>query len=192
MGQDKRFLEVGGNPLLHRVLSVLEAMFSEVLVIVAEPSPDLACLPHRVITDVIPDCATLGGLFTGLSSAKHERVFAVACDMPFLNTSVIERMIELGQGYDVVVANLAKGLQPMHAVYSKACLPRMHEMIETHNLKLQELVVASGLRVRSVVEDEIHDIDKYLFSFVNVNTPSDLELARKLLSGQHSKLERTF
>jgi len=182
MGQDKRFLELGGLTLLDRALSAMETLFSDILVVVAEPDPQFASLRHAVVTDLIPGCATLGGLYTGLSLAKHPRIFACACDMPFVDRAVIERMIQLGQGADVVMAKLASGLQPMHAIYSKACLPYLERMARANRLKVQELAAEPALSVRLVAESELVDIDPQFLSFLNINTQADLEFARKLLA----------
>ncbi|MBM4124387.1 MAG: molybdenum cofactor guanylyltransferase, partial [Nitrospira sp.] len=75
MGEDKRFLRLDGQTLLERTLAVLESLFTDIVVVVAEPVPQLARVSHRVVTDLIPNCATLGGLYTGLSVAQHPRSF---------------------------------------------------------------------------------------------------------------------
>ena len=186
MGRDKRFLELDGLTLLERTLSVLESLFAEVIVVVAEPAAQLAGLRHRIVTDLVPNCATLGGLYTGLTSAAHTRIFAAACDMPFLNPALIKRMAELDRNADVVMAQLESGLQPMHAVYSKACLPHLERMLNTGNLKVQDLNQAPGLSVRLVSEHELRGADPQFLSFLNINTAADLEFARKLLAGQRA------
>lgn len=180
MGQDKRFLKLQDRTLLESALSVLERLFSEVLIVVAEEAPELSALHHRVVTDLIPGCASLGGLYTGLSYASCPRVFAAACDMPFLNASLITRLARLDPTADVVMVQLATGLQPLHAVYSKRCLVSLEQMTRTGNYKVQDICMAEGLSVRIVSEEEIQSLDPHLLSFVNINTPADLELARKL------------
>ncbi len=184
MGQDKRWLEVGGRPLFHRVLSALEGLFQEILIVVAEPLPQLEGTAHRVVTDLIPNCATLGGLYTGLSYAGGQRIFAVGCDMPFLSRTVITQMATLDRQADVVMAELATGLQPLHAVYSKACLAPMERMAKAGKLKVQELVQYPGLSVRLVPERDFRPIDPDGLSFMNVNTPADIEFVRKLLANR--------
>jgi len=183
MGRDKRFLELGGQPLLQRALSVLQRLFPEVLIAVAEPLSQLTGQGFRVVLDLIPNCATLGGLYTGLSSASHPRVFAVGCDMPFLNPEAIRRLAGLDAQADVVMPRLATGLQPMHAVYSKSCLPHLERMAKEQRLKVQDLAEAAGLTVKLVPEKDLLDVDPQLLSFFNINTPADLEFARKLLAG---------
>jgi molybdopterin-guanine dinucleotide biosynthesis protein A len=181
MGCDKRFIEIEGRTLLERSLAVLERLFPEVLVAVAEPAPELAGLGHRVVTDLMPSRATLGGLYTGLFYSTQPRIFAVACDMPFVNETTVLRMVELGEGADVVMAQLATGIQPMHALYAKTCLGPMRKMLEGGKLKVQLLAEFPELDVRITQEKEFRGPDE-LLSFLNVNTPADLELARKLLS----------
>ncbi|TAJ32202.1 MAG: molybdenum cofactor guanylyltransferase [Nitrospirae bacterium] len=184
MGEDKRFLKLDGQTLLERTLAVLETLFTDIVVVVAEPLPQLAAGAHRVVVDLIPHCATLGGLYTGLSVAQYPRSFVCACDMPLLNPAVIEHMAGLDQSADVVMAQLANGLQPMHAIYSKACAPFLERMAKANNLKVQEISLVPGLSVRLVPESELLDLDPRLLSFLNINTPADLEFARKLLAGR--------
>lgn len=187
MGRDKRFLELGGRTLLERSLGVLEGLFAEVLLSVAEPLPEFRDLQARVVSDMVPDCATLGGLYTGLSSASHPRVFAAACDMPFLAPPLIRRMADLGRDADVVMVCLANGLQPMHAIYSKACLPHMERMLQAKNLRVQDLVSVSSLSVKVLSEEDVREADPKLLSFLNVNQPADLEFARKLLAEERAR-----
>lgn len=187
MGRDKRFLELGGRTLLERSLGVLEGLFAEVLLSVAEPLPEFRDLRARVVFDMVPDCATLGGLYTGLSSASHPRVFTAACDMPFLAPPLIRRMADLGRDADVVMVRLANGLQPMHAIYSKACLPHMERMLQAKNLRVQDLVSVSSLSVKVLSEEDVREADPKLLSFLNVNQPADLEFARKLLAEERAR-----
>ncbi len=183
MGRDKRFLELGGQALLQRALSALQSLFEEVLVVLAEPLPQLTGQGYRVVTDLIPSCAALGGLYTGLSLASHSRVLAVGCDMPFLNPAVIRRLAELGAQADVVIPKLATGLQPMLAVYSKTCLPHLERMARAQQFKVQGLAEVPGLTVKLIPEKDFLDVDPQLLSFFNINTPADFEFARKLLAG---------
>lgn len=181
MGQDKRFLELGGQTLLERSLAVFESLFAEILIVVAEPTPQLATLRHRVVTDLISGAAALGGVYTGLSHAAASRIFAGACDMPFLNSRVIEHLAAVDPTADVVMPRLATGLQPMHAIYSKRCLPVLERMAREQTLKLQDIIKAETLTVRIVPEEELRSLDPHLLSFLNLNSPADLELARKLV-----------
>lgn len=104
--------------------------------------------------------------------------------MPFLSREVIAHMVTLDRQADVVMAELATGLQPLHAVYSRACLPHMERMVKAGQLTVQELAHASGLSVRIVLERDLRSIDPEGLSFMNVNTPADVEFVRKLLASR--------
>jgi molybdopterin-guanine dinucleotide biosynthesis protein A len=108
--------------------------------------------------------------------------------MPFLDPQMIGYMVNLDPQSDIIMAQLLHGFQPMHAIYSKACLPVLQGMIEGNNLKIQDLVRNKDLSVRLVTEAEIRSVDPRVLSFLNVNTPSDLEMARKLLAGPPANL----
>jgi molybdopterin-guanine dinucleotide biosynthesis protein A len=189
MGSDKRFVRIGEQTLLEGTISVCEQVFTEVLIVVGSPHRELPNLSPRVVTDLIPNCGSLGGLYTGLSYASCPHVFVVACDMPFLDAVVIRRFVALDRHADLLMVRLAQGLQPMHAVYSKACLPYLKRMIESGILKIQSLAEERGLAVHVVSEEAMRSISPQLLSFLNVNTPGDLEFARKLLREQGTESE---
>ncbi len=181
MGEDKRHLVVGAQTLLERGLAVLQASFREILVVIAQNSPPLI-IDARVVRDLVPDCGSLGGLYTGLTQATTPYIFVVACDMPFLNQTVIAQFTSQRATADIVMAKLDARLHPMHALYSKRCVPALEAMIQARQLKIQEIVSQSSLRVRYVTEGDLLTIDPSGRSFYNVNTVEDLEAARSLLA----------
>ena len=181
MGEDKRHLVVGEQTLLERGLVVLHSIFQEVLVVIAQDSPPLG-VDARVVRDLVPDCGSLGGLYSGLMQATTPWVFVVACDMPFLNQAVIAQFTSRRATADIVMAKLDARLHPMHALYGKQCLPVLEQMIGARQLKIQEMVSQLSLRVRYVTEADLVTIDPSWRSFYNVNTLADLEAARSLLA----------
>ncbi len=181
MGEDKRHLVVGEQTLFERGLAVLHSIFQEVLVVIAQDSPPLG-VDTKVVRDLMPDCGSLGGLYTGLMQATTPWVFVVACDMPFLNQAVIAQFTSRRVTADIVMAKLADRLHPMHALYGKRCLPALEQMIRARRLKIQELVLQSSLRVQYITEADLRTIDPAGRSFYNVNTAADLDAARSLLA----------
>jgi molybdopterin-guanine dinucleotide biosynthesis protein A len=181
MGEDKRYLVVGEQTLLERGLAVLRSIFQEVLVVIAQDSLPLN-VDARVVRDLVPDCGSLGGLYTGLTQATTPYIFVVACDMPFLDPAVITQFTSRRASADIVMAKLAARLHPMHALYGKGCLPVLEQMIRARQLKIQEMLSHPSLRVQYVTEADLLTIDPSGRSFHNVNTPADLEVARSLLS----------
>jgi len=178
MGRDKRRLHWEGEPFLDRVCRLMNSLFVEVLVVTAQEDYDCSHLPVRLVTDKIPEKGSLGGLYTGLIEAKNSLSFVVACDMPFLIQESISRLC-LEPVSDVLMVKLSTGMQPLHARYSKRCAPVIEQMIHEGDLKIQNLVSCSDLTVKIVEETLFDDIDPFRLSFGNINTPADLEFARK-------------
>lgn len=182
MGRDKRLLKVGGKSVFDRTLSLLMGTFVETVVVLAEPIDSLEVRGCRVVYDVIPNAGSLGGVYTGLLAASQPRIFAVACDMPFLEPEVIRFMASFDNAADVVVAKLHGQFQPMHAMYSKRCAEFLRAMAERHDLKIQALYRTEALRVAVVGANELSSLGGGLRSFQNINTPDDLTLADSAIS----------
>ncbi|TMI83117.1 MAG: molybdenum cofactor guanylyltransferase, partial [Bacillati bacterium ANGP1] len=48
--------------------------------------------------------------------------FVCGCDMPFLNPALIRYLGALAEGMDVVIPRHGGEYEPLHAVYTPACL----------------------------------------------------------------------
>ena len=186
LGRDKAVEPLGGEPLIRRVVDRLADVVDEIVVVVADveqgerlPLPGSA----RVVVDAYPDCGSLGGIFTGLSAASAGWGLVVACDMPFLDRRLLRRILDRRGGHDAVVPVLDGRPEPTHAAYSKACLPPMERRLRARELKITGFF--GEVRVRRVSEAEIDEIDPDHLSFLNVNTPDDLERALALVEAGH-------
>jgi molybdopterin-guanine dinucleotide biosynthesis protein A len=67
-------------------------------------------------------------------------------------------------------------IQPLHAVYSKDCLPPIRAQLERGQLQIR--IFLGEVRVRYIEAGEIDRFDPRHLSFFNINTPHDLEEAR--------------
>ncbi|MDE2687722.1 MAG: molybdenum cofactor guanylyltransferase [Chloroflexota bacterium] len=182
LGRDKALEPFGGEPLISRVIGRLATLANETVVVVnsKERATELP-LPAgaKTAVDIYPDSGSLGGIFTGLTTASNEWGFVVACDMPFLNTALIKHILSLRQGHDAVVPMLEGYPEPTHSAYSKACLPHIQCRLEAGQLRIARFF--DDIRVRYVQDDEVDALDADRLSFFNVNTPDDLAHALSLV-----------
>ncbi len=183
LGRNKALEAIGGQPLIRRVIDRVSQVAEDVVVVAADEAQAQA-LPledrGRVALDLHPGGGSLGGIFSGLSAARHHWAVVVACDMPFLNLDLVRRMLSLREGADAVVPVLEGRPEPTHSVYSKICLPHMERLLLANDLKIS--LFFDKVRVSYVPEDEILSLDSERLSFFNVNSPDDLERARALAS----------
>jgi molybdopterin-guanine dinucleotide biosynthesis protein A len=171
MGKNKAFLEVNGERIIDRTKRLYLELFAEVLLVTNSPL-DYLDLNLRIAADLHPGKGALGGIYTGLFHASHSHAFVAACDMPFLNKALIKYLVDLSPSYDIVIPKTQDGLQPLHAIYSRKCLPFMEELIRKDNLKIIDFF--HRVKKREVLTEEILLLDPGFASFLNVNTPEDL------------------
>lgn len=171
MGQNKAFLEVQGERIIDRIKRIFVEIFEEVLLVTNSPA-DYLNLNLRTVTDLYRGKGSLGGIFTGLFHASFSHAFVVACDMPFIKPALISHLAGLSQGYDIVIPRTDDGLQPLHAVYSRKCLPFMEDLLRSGNLKILDFF--PRVKKREVLTEEIIPFDPQRVSFLNLNTPEDL------------------
>ncbi len=179
MGQNKAFLEVQGERIIDRIKRIFIDLFDEVLLVTNSPR-DYLDLNLRIVADLYRERGSLAGIFTGLFHASFSHAFVAACDMPFLNPALIAHLVELSPGYDIVIPRTEDGLQPLHAVYSRKCLPFMEDLLREGNLKILDFF--HRVKKREVPTDEMIPFDPQLASFLNLNTPEDLTRIQSILS----------
>lgn len=126
MGRNKALLPFRGKTLLEAQLALLRPLFDRVLVAAAEPAP-YAPFGVDVAPDLLPERCALTGIHAVLSASKTEHAFIVACDLPFLNARLVEALLGRRAGNDVVVPESNSRIEPLHAVYSRACIAPIEE-----------------------------------------------------------------
>jgi molybdopterin-guanine dinucleotide biosynthesis protein A len=185
LGRDKASEIVGPQSLLEWVLSRLDFLSGEILLVTAGDMSgvEIPGYPHvRVVSDIYPGKGPLGGIYTGLRQAAAPYNLVVACDMPFLSRALLEYMIDVAGGFDLVLPRVGDLIEPLHAVYSRACLQPMESLLESGRLSVRE--VLGYVRVRYVEAEEMERFDPTHLSFFNVNTNSDLARAKGLMRGE--------
>jgi len=182
LGQDKALETIGNKNLLHWVVSYLSLFKSNIIIVTAEKQSlsQLTDYPQlRIVTDAYPDKGPLAGIYTGLATSDSLHNLVVACDMPFLNYALLDYILQISADFDLVIPRLGDMVEPLHAVYSKTCLPPIKSLLEQGNLSIRGLF--SLVRVRYVEATEINRFDPEHLSFFNINTEADLDKARQMI-----------
>jgi len=177
LGKDKAFLKVKDQFLLERVIDRLRQL-SEEIIIVANEVDKYEEFEGAVVSDVYPGKGSIGGIYSGLKRASNHHSLVVACDMPFLNLSLLRYMQMLTPSYDVVIPRIGSLTEALHAIYSTNCLPFIEDQLQKGDLKIVHFF--PQVRVRYVEQEEIEIFDAEHLSFFNINSEADLEKAREI------------
>ncbi len=173
MGQNKALLPFQDRPLIENVIQTLSGIFSRVVLSIheADAFPQFS-LPR--IVDQYPETGPMGGIASVLESGE-KNIFCVACDMPFLNTPLIEYICSL-EKYDAVIPVWQEKPEVLHARYSCSLLPAFQFCLREKLYKITEAVEES--QVMYLLKPEIVKFDPEGQSFRNINTPADYSLIK--------------
>ena len=175
MGKDKALLPFRGVTMMDHILCQIEGLGKETLIIANEPEA-YKQFGFPVYPDVSPGIGALGGLLSALTYAAHPHVLVLACDMPFVNLSLYQYLMEPALSYDAVIPMLTnERCEPFRSVYTKSCLQLIQNAIDGGERKATSFL--PFVPVRYVDEDEVKRFDPTLQSFFNVNSPAELSEA---------------
>jgi molybdopterin-guanine dinucleotide biosynthesis protein A len=165
LGFPKALLRFGdGRTLIQNTVAKLRRLSDDVFVVANE---DLfAVAGCRREPDRFQGAASLGGIYTAIAAARYQRVLVVGCDMPLLDVALLAELVQMDG--DAVVPRIEGFPEPLHALYSKACLRPIETRIRAGNLKIRAFF--ADVRVTYL------DLEPGHPSFRNVNTP---ELVRE-------------
>ncbi len=175
MGRPKAWLEVGGGTLLRYVVQRLAPAFPEVMVSFAEPEQVLEPVPYRIVFDRKVSAGPLAGLEAGLVAAKHDLVFAIACDMPYVTTQVAQMAVAAARGCDAAIPRIDGRAEPVCGAYARSALPAITRALDQRRFRAAD--IAAELEVTW-----LEDLDVGLFR--SLNAPADLDRFNAELSAQ--------
>lgn len=169
-GRPKGLMRLAGETIAARTLRLFRATFAEVLVVANDPGP-WEGLGARVVPDVIPDKGAPGGLHAALASTTTGWIFTAGCDMPFLSADAIAWLAERRPGSTAVVPRWDGRLEPLHAFWSRGCLPAVERLLREGDPSFRDVAQAVGATI--VGEEAWRALDPEGRAFANVNTPEE-------------------
>ncbi|MCX8125108.1 MAG: molybdenum cofactor guanylyltransferase [Spirochaetes bacterium] len=171
-GSDKTLHQFGGKPLIEHVTDRLQGLFHSIS-IVANDSNKYNYLAIPVYSDIIPGLGPLGGIYTALQRSATYYIFVCAADMPFLNQEFITFMLQIPRIYDCIIPRWKGNTEPLHAIYSKRCIPHIETLIQNKTYKISYLF--EKVVMRYIDDDEliVYTEDPSQL-FYNINRPGDI------------------
>jgi len=190
MGSDKSLLPWHGGRFIEHIHRKLDELFDEVVIVTNSPSLYTE-IPCRKVPDIYYKQGSLAGIHSGLCHARNERIFVVACDMPFLSEEVIRALCARDGQAEVVIPRSEWGLEPLHACYAKSCLPAIEALLDSGKKRIVGFF--PEVRVVEVAAAELKEVDPEGLSFRNINTPEEyFALRDQALAGTETAASGKF
>ena len=178
MGVPKATLPFGNEAMLLRVIRLLGAVVSPIIVVAARDQ-SLPLLPDgvRVTRDEREARGPLEGIRAGLSALPEsiDAAYITSCDVPLLVPAFVERMIDLMGDHDIAVMEVDGFPHPLSAVYRRDTLRHVETLLAAD--RLRPVFLFDAVRTRRVKPAEMTGVDPQLRTLRNLNTPEDYRAA---------------
>lgn len=183
-GGDKARIEIGGVSILDRVLAVLSAQCTGIVINANGDPGRFADTGVPVISDNIPGYpGPLAGILAGLDwlAAQDngvEWMMSVPGDCPFLPDDLVEKLHtarrRMGTGVPLACARSGKWRHPVVGLWPLALREDLRKALVDEDMRKIEVWTARhGVAIADWPDQPVDP-------FLNVNTPEDVELATRI------------
>ena len=182
MGFNKAEAELHGESMLIRIIDKLKEISP--FIVVSSGTTNYPNIPYMQIPDEHPQCGPMGGIYSVLKASSTSLNLVVSCDIPLVSIDLLEHIVAIAAHSEALITvpiDENDQSQMLCAVYRKEVLPILKQQIEASAFKMKNLL--NLVSVEYVYIPKEHPLyDKH--AFMNVNSPINLEEARKLWSNQ--------
>jgi molybdenum cofactor guanylyltransferase len=184
MGEDKARLMFDGQTSVELIAAALQRV-TQLVTTVGWPLQEPGTLPN--IPDLREKWGPLAGIEAALLDAKSTHCLVVACDFPFVNGKLFERLLDFIDDSDAIVPLQEDGRpQPLCAVYRvDTCLGEAEAAIAAGEHSPRALL--DRVRTRFVPFTELSRLDGSKYFFFNVNTPESYQQAQEIFDQLRSQ-----
>ncbi|UCD91754.1 MAG: molybdenum cofactor guanylyltransferase [Methanobacteriota archaeon] len=133
-GSNKLVFEVDGKKLVHRVYDKVHD-FSDDVFFQGNSVEDLQSSKD----DIMEGKGPLGGIYSALKNSRYEKTIVLAGDLPHVDTRILDELSSKA-GADLVVPRWRNGhREPLCALYSRALVLLIEQMLERGDMKISHL-----------------------------------------------------
>lgn len=175
-GRPKGLELVHGVRIIDRVRAALEPVVDDLLLIANDDAAG-AWLPGvRWERDILRDVGSVAGIHAALVHAASP-VLVVAWDMPFVPTTLLGALRDIGRDADAAVpeSDSRRGLEPLCAYYTPACVSAIERRIAAGDRRV--VAFYDDVNVARLTADRVAKFGDAALLFMNVNTPEERILA---------------
>jgi len=167
MGSDKALLLYNNKTFLEHVVCAIKPLVDDILII--SNNKEHQADDCTTIPDLILNSGPIAGIYTGLKHTNTENNLVLSCDIPLVQTSILELIIKNDEpDKDVVQIIDNQNIMPLIALYKKRIAPFLLSELKTGERRLVKSINKLNKKNISVTKDQ----HNYL---ININTVADLK-----------------
>ena len=175
-GCDKGLIKLLGKPLVEYVIRALKPQVAEMIINANRNRERYAAYGYPVIADLMDGFyGPLAGMASAMQAARTPYIVTTPCDSPFVPSDLVKRLyggIEK-QAAEIAVAHNGERLQPVFALLDQNLRSSIIAYLKRGERKIDRWYEEHRLA--------IIDFSDQPNTFVNVNTPEDVETVESKL-----------
>ncbi|MCZ6718872.1 MAG: molybdenum cofactor guanylyltransferase MobA [Gammaproteobacteria bacterium] len=175
-GCDKGLIKLLGKPLVEYVIRALKPQVAEMIINANRNRERYAAYGYPIIADLMDGFyGPLAGMASAMQAAKTPYIVTTPCDSPFVPSDLVKRLyggIE-EQAAEIAVAHNGERLQPVFALLDRNLQSSIIAYLKRGERKIDRWYEEHRLT--------IVDFSDQPNTFVNVNTPEDVETVESKL-----------
>ena len=182
MGYNKAEAEMHGESMLIRMIEKLKEITPTI--VVSSGTTNYPNIPYMQIPDEHPQCGPMGGIYSVLKASNTSLNLVVSCDIPLVSIDLLEHIVAIAAHSEALITvPIDDNGQPqmMCAVYHRDVVPILQQQLVAHAFKMKNLLNLVSVEYVKISKEHPLYVEH---AFMNVNSPINLEEARKLWSNQ--------
>jgi len=182
-GRNKALVRLNDEPMIKYIINQVRRITDSIVVTISkndsiEDFQKFLPSDIEIIRDDGDLKSPLTGLISGMNKFSEGYIAAIACDMPFIKSEVLNLLFEKVIGFDLAIPRWPNGyLEPLLAVYEfKKTRQCLRQLKISNNARVSDLI--SMLESVNYLDiNVIRKIDPSLRVFFNINSENELKIA---------------
>lgn len=166
-GSEKYRAYLNGIPMVQHVYRTAVDLVDEILVSVGSEEKNIGLPYDYAVLDEIAGAGPLEGIRACLSRASNEWLLIMACDLPFITTGTLAKLIQHAREPNKIIMCRSKDgqTQPLCGCYHRSLVPFLETALKEERFGVHRFIDS----VSNVVELEVPSDE-----LRNINHPDDL------------------
>lgn len=181
MGFDKSLIKYNDKSIIQIIFDVLDSVFTNIIVI-SNSVANYKFLNTLIYSDYYVGKGPLAGIHSGLTNSLTKKNFIISCDLPFIDSKLIDYLISQKSNKQIVIPTLNNKIQPLCGLYSQEILPKLSTYLKENINKTNKKLLSVKGFLETVDYEKVDagnlqlDSSKILF---NLNDKNDLEFLKQ-------------
>src|SRR5690606_26607517 len=137
MQTEKGLVCFDNKPFIQHIIDAVKPITNNIVLVTKNTG--YKTFGYKLIEDIYADKGPVGGIYTALKHSQSTNNLILSCDIPFITTQILEKIIEKHES-EVTFLSDNKKNYPLIGIYQRHLEKLFEEAILNNELKLQQVL----------------------------------------------------